>query len=91
MAKQVYRLITPRLRVQRGSGNEDLVVERPKVTQGKGSKNERTIFKDSDEEPTLVEFDELCQVDVDFLLKIGAIAPYAKPAKAQGEEKQADA
>ena len=63
-----YRQITHRLRIQRGAGRPDLVSERPR-------KQPRGRFLDEDN-PTLVEFDEHCQVDAEELLKMGAIVPY---------------
>ncbi len=75
----VYRVMTRRLRVQRGSGRPDLVVERPFKVLNEGKLNERVTFGDSDTEPTLVKFDEHCQVNVDFLLRTGAIVPYTPP------------
>lgn len=70
-----YRLIGRRLRVQRGPGNPDLVVERPIKETKTGY-----VFLDSDEEPTIVAFDELCQVDIPSLIQIGAIVEYVAPA-----------
>lgn len=75
----VYRQVTIRLRIQRGPGRPDLVTERAyRVDRGTG----RTVFLDEigKAEPTLVEFDEHCQVDVEHLLKLGAIEPW-RPAK----------
>jgi len=69
-----YRLIAHKLRVQRGPGNEDYNPTRPRVKGG-------GAFLDSDEKPTLVEFDAKCQVDVADLLKMGAIVEYKAPAK----------
>lgn len=68
-----YRVITKKLRVQRGAGRPDLEVARP-MNAG------RTVFLDSDEAPTLVTFDEHCQVDIPYLLRLGAIVPWAEPA-----------
>lgn len=71
MASQ-YRQIAHRLRVQRGPGRPDLVSERPR----RGSKKQGWgDYLDSPEHPTLVEFDEYCQVDIPALLRQGAIAP----------------
>lgn len=73
--QKTYRLVTAKLRVQRGPGNPDLVVARPLKP---GDSNQR-VFTDSDENPTLVTFDDLCQVDIDNLLAVGAIAEYTPP------------
>lgn len=72
-----YRQIARRLRIDRGPGRPDLVSERPTVTRADGS----YAFTDSDEQPTVVEFDETCRVNVPELLRLGAIAELA-PAKA---------
>lgn len=69
-----YRVWTTRLRVQRGPGNPDLVVERPQNPA-------KTMFLDSDEAPTLVTFDEQCQVDIPMLLRIGAITEHVPAAE----------
>lgn len=70
MMNKRYRQISATLRVQRGPGHPDLVSSRP----FKKDKNGNKLFTDSDAQPTLVEFDEHCQVDVPQLLKTGAIA-----------------
>lgn len=70
--QQVYRVVTRRLRVQRGPGRHDLVVERP-------MNKAMTRYLDSDAAPTLITFDEHCQVDMDGLLRLGAIVPYTPP------------
>jgi hypothetical protein len=76
---QKYRLLGRRLRVQRGPGNEDLVVERP-VRDTNTKTGTGYVFLDSDENPTLVEFDDLCQVDIPSLIQIGAIVEYVAPS-----------
>ena len=68
-----YRQITLRLRVQRGAGNPDYVSERPR--------NADLKFTDSEDAPTLCSFDEYCQVDIPFLLQVGAIVEYVPPIK----------
>lgn len=73
-----YRQLSARLRVQRGAGRPDLVSERPTDPKTKR-------FSDSDESPTLIEFDEHCQVDIPFLLAIGAIAEYEPKKVKHGE------
>ena len=70
-----YRQIAHRLRVQRGPGNPDLVSERPRA----GRRGNWAEYLDSDEKPTLVEFDKLCRVDAAHLMKIGAIIEYTPP------------
>ncbi len=65
-----YIQLAPRLRIQRGAGKADLVSERPH----KRDKHGNVAFSDDPEKkPTLVEFDEHCQVDIPALLRIGAI------------------
>ena len=76
-----YRLITRAIRLNRGAGNADLVVERPFERDNRGDikRDARglTKFLDSDEAPTLVEFDDLCSPsDIRFMLKTGAIVPW---------------
>ena len=66
-----YRLINARLRVNRGPGHTDYVPERPYKKDKDGNKN----FTDSEQKPTVVEFDEYCQVNIPSLLKLGAIIP----------------
>lgn len=72
---QIYRVITRGIRVQRGPGNADLVVERPRRDHTDGSYE----FLDSDENPTLVAFDHLCRCDVRSMVAIGALAPWDGP------------
>lgn len=80
-----YRLITKRLRVGRGPGRDDLVVERPHEDTKTGR-----IFHDL-EQPTIVIFDEHCQVDIQSLLTLGAIEPYRVPRlKAEKGKEVAD-
>lgn len=72
-AGSTYRLLTAGIRVQRGAGNPDLVATRPR--------NSRTgPFTDSEAKPTLVTFAEGDQADIEFLLRIGAIAPHSPTA-----------
>ena len=67
-----YRVITNRLRIRR-PGLEDLVVARPmKKVRADGVE----IYTDSDSEPTLVDIDDTCHVDANYLIRIGAIAVY---------------
>lgn len=63
-----YIQISHRLHVQRGPGREDLVSERPFTENKKGIRR----YTDLDE-PTLVRFDQHCHVNVEKLLRIGAI------------------
>lgn len=74
----VYRQISPRIRVQRGPGKPDFVSERPRATPA-------GPFTDSDDAPTLVEFDADCIVNVGFLLRAGAIVEVALPVTAPGD------
>lgn len=66
-----FRQITHRLRVQRGPGRPHLESERPR-----DEKSGRFL---DDDDPTIVTFDEHCQVDVDSLLAIGAIEVVSPP------------
>lgn len=80
-----YRQVTYKLRVQRGAGRPDLVSTRPTKTGRKVGE-----YLDSEAEPTLVEFDEHCQVDIPSLLAMGAIVEWRpakpKPSKAEPQE-----
>lgn len=82
-----YRQIAATLRVQRGAGREDLVSERPVVLTAKGEKKRdargNVTYLDSDEAPTLVTFDEHCQINVPFLLKTGALVEIAAPTPSE--------
>lgn len=71
---RTYRLITHRLRIQRGPGNPDKVVERPRAGSREAGWSE---FLDSDENPTLITFDELDQIDVASHLRGGGLCEYA--------------
>ena len=79
-----FRQVTHRLRIQRGPGNPDRVSERPR----EGSRERGWgAYLDTDN-PTLVTFDALDQVDVGSLLGIGAIMPHETPrrkGKSHGE------
>lgn len=77
-----FRQLSARLRVQRGPGRPDLVSERPRERRADGSAGR---YLDSPEQPTLITFDEYCQVDVEALLRIGAIAPYTPPTEEAGD------
>lgn len=67
-----YRQFSQRLRFSRGPGKPVEEFERPR--------NKKTgVFLDSDEAPTLVDITAACSCDVQSLLAIGAIAPYAAP------------
>ena len=90
-----YRLITRGIRLNRGAGNADLVVERPFERDNRGDikRDARgtTKYLDSDEAPTLVEFDDLCSPsDIRFMLKTGAIVLHedteATPATAPADD-----
>lgn len=75
-----YRQISHRLRVQRGPGKPDTVVERPRREGGRG----RVVYADSDAEPTLITFHKGDVADVPALLAAGAIAPYEPPGGKTG-------
>lgn len=71
-----YRQIVHRLRLNRGKGRADKVSERPR----EGSReNGWGRYLDSDDNPTLIEFDEYDQIDVGHALRIGAIVPWEPP------------
>ncbi len=80
-----YRQLSLRLRVQRGQGRKDLVSERPHKMTDAGP-----VYSDSLEKPTIVTFDEHCQVDIEAMLGSGAIAEHAasrrRASKGDGEE-----
>lgn len=74
-----YRQIAHKLRIQRGPGNPHRESFRPR----EGSRERGWgKFLDSDEAPTLIEFDALDQVDVPALLAQGAIVEYHPPKRA---------
>ena len=70
----IYVQLSRRLRVQRGPGNADLVSARPVELDAEGEVVR--YLDDPERDPTLVEFDALCRVNVPQLLRIGAIRPY---------------
>jgi len=78
--EKTYRQITYKLRVHRGPGKPALESARP-FRNVKGSR----VYTDSDEAPTLVTFDEYCQVNIPDLLNMGAIAEYKPPKTAKKE------
>ena len=68
---KAYRVLTKRLRIARGPGNPDRIVERPsRLMRDKSGTYD--LFLD-DDNPTLVTFDAGDLVDVTFLLRCGAI------------------
>ena len=72
----IYRQVTHKLRMQRGPGRPDKNSERPR----EGSRAEGWgRFLDTDAAPTLITFDEYDQVDIDALLRLGAIVPWLPP------------
>lgn len=82
-----YVQLTRRLRVQRGPGHPDLVSERPLKLNARGEF--KAYLDDPDSGPTLVEFDELCQVDIPALLRSGALREYAPPKPKRAARKGA--
>lgn len=72
-----YRQIAHKLRIARGPGNPDRLSARPR--QGNRERG-WGAYLDSDDAPTLVTFEPGDLVDVDALLRSGAIAPYTPPA-----------
>jgi hypothetical protein len=69
-----YRQIGERLRISRAPGKGETLSERQRARGGR--------YLDEDE-PTMITLEEGDQVDVDFLIKVGAIEPKAEPARAQ--------
>lgn len=69
--RPVYQVMAKGIRVQR-PGREHLEVKRPYNAR-------REVFLDSDEAPTLIQFEEGEHVDLDGLLRTGAIVPYTLP------------
>lgn len=81
MPTGTYIQIAHRLRIQRGPGRPDKLSERPRA----GSRERGWgAFTDSPDKPTLITFDEYDQVDVDALLRSGAIVPYT-PKRKEGK------
>ncbi len=78
-----YRVIAPGIDCVRRGPNDEIM---PNLTVARPGNARRGQYTDSDEAPTLVTFDEFCQVDIDMLLASGAIVPYTKPAKAADPE-----
>ena len=76
----VYRQKTRKLQISRGPGKPDLVSVRPRHKKS-------GVFQDSDEKPTLVEFDEHCRVDLEFLQETGAIVEYTPPIQKARKER----
>lgn len=75
---RTYRQIKEIMRVGRGPGRPDLISVRPCTRDKHGNRT----FKDSDEKPTLITFDEHCDLrDLDFWLKIRAIVEYTPSKK----------
>lgn len=80
MKGKTYRQITHKLRVSRGPGKPELVSTRPCKKDKYGNRT----YTDSDENPTLVTFDEDCILDdLPFWLKIGALKEYTPPRRRQ--------
>lgn len=88
---KTYRVLSAKLRVQRGPGREDLEVARPVVQTAKGEPKRdgrgNVTYTDGDgapgsAAPTLVTFDEHCQVNIGQLIRFGAIAE-VYPQRAQ--------
>lgn len=77
---RTYRQKKEIMRVPRGPGRPDFVSIRPRTKDKHG----KPIWKDSDEKPTLITFDEHCILtDLDFWLKIGAIVEYKPPKRVE--------
>ena len=74
-----YRQITHRLRIQRGPGRTDKISERPRNLM-------TGDFLDDASNPTLITFDEYDQVNIPYLLTLGAIEPW-KPEVKRGKAK----
>ena len=75
MAETTYRQITHRLDFYKGVGKDRVrvVSERPR--------DQPTGRYLDDDAPTLVTIDDSCDVDVDWLLKLGAIEPLPAPVR----------
>lgn len=73
-----FRQLSHRLRISR-PGQPDRISERPRDPKS-------LRYQDSDATPTLVSFEAGDQVDVEQLLRIGAIVPYMPPKLAKGKE-----
>ena len=82
MGKQ-YVLVAMKQRVQRGPDRPDYVPERPYKKDSKGNKvpTGGDPHKVPHENPTLVTYDEHCQVNIPDLLAFGAIVEYVPPKK----------
>lgn len=68
-----YRQVAHKLRIQKDPGCG------PHKESVRPRKGKRGPYLDSDDEPTLITFDEDDAVDVERLLAIGAIKPYSPP------------
>jgi len=77
MGKQ-YILIAAGLRVQRGAGRADYTPTRPAVNASDSS-GIRGFLDDPDTDPTIVEFDEFCQINVEKLISRGQLREYKRP------------
>lgn len=77
-----YRQIVEKLRVQRGPGKPDTTSVRPR--------NQKTgRWLDSDQDPTLIVLHKGDQADIEFLVRIGALAPGPlPPAKAEKDDER---
>lgn len=70
-----FRQIAHKLRIHR-AGQPDKIGERPR----KGSRDQGWgDYLDSDQEPTLITFDEFDRVDIGALLRSGAIVAWEPP------------
>ncbi len=78
---ETYRQVTHILRIPSKLGGTHKVSERPRE-----KKSGR--FLDSPENPTLIVIDESDAVDVDYLLRIGAIERYEPPRSGRGPKKE---
>jgi|GEM_PF-6686025 len=78
LSRGPYVQLSKVLRIQRGPGNADLESERPVKLNAK--KEVVGFLDDPVTNPTLVTFDELCDVNIRFLLRTGAIREYVAPA-----------
>lgn len=75
---KTFRVLGKGLRFERGPGMPHKEVFRPRRNDPRTG----YVFTDSDEDPTLVKFEEGDQVDVDALIQIGGIIPWTKSAQA---------
>ena len=75
MATTTYRQVALHLRISR-PGEPDINAIRPHRRTARGP-----VFTDSDEAPTLIELDPEWGLDIDHLLRAGAIVAWPAPSR----------